>query len=121
MVQQLRFDRMIRGDVAQLGFLLADEMTYVHSNSRIDSKAEFLARLASEPDRYQRITRSELATRVLGKLGLINGVTELNLKKPDGLHGSRIRFTEVSLWDGEIWKLHAWQSTLILHKLQLAD
>ncbi|MGZ5365950.1 MAG: nuclear transport factor 2 family protein [Mycobacterium sp.] len=50
--EDARFAAMIRADTAALAGMLADDLLYVHSNSRTETKAQFLMAVGSQAIRY---------------------------------------------------------------------
>jgi len=113
-VQKRRFDLMIRGDCGELAKMLCDDLRYVHSRGKLDTKTQFLAKLAAEPGRYVHIHVLEQTQRIIDSVGLINGVVDLTLAVQGCQSASRIRFTEISRWERGAWRMLAWQSTLLL-------
>ena len=75
--EQKRFDAMVANDLAALGGILADELSYTHSTGVQQTKAEFLKDLESGKTRYQRITLVEQHLRLHGSIGIIDGVLRL--------------------------------------------
>jgi len=111
-VQKRRFDLMVRGDCGQLEKMLCEDMRYVHSQGKLDTKAQFLAKLAAEPHRYVNIHVLERSQLIIDSVGLISGVVDLTLAVQGCESTSRIRFTEISRWERGAWRMLAWQSTL---------
>jgi ketosteroid isomerase-like protein len=54
-LETARFSAMKEGDVAALKVLLDDDLIYVHSNGRIDGKAEYLETLRQGTIHYEAI------------------------------------------------------------------
>src|SRR2546427_9768879 len=59
-----RFEAMRRGDWAALDAALADELTYVHSTARLESKTEHIANLRAGKPHYRGIAPLERRARV---------------------------------------------------------
>jgi hypothetical protein len=53
--EQARFAAMIAGDLSALSQLLDDELVYVHSSGKVDSKSEYLETLRSGSIAYESI------------------------------------------------------------------
>lgn len=108
-----RFAAMLQNDLTALEALLADDLTYTHSSSKVESKAEFLESLRSGKLRYLAAERSDLAVRVYGDTAVVTGRAEMKVSSPGGELTLPVRFTEVWVRSGGAWKLTAWQSTRI--------
>lgn len=108
-----RFAAIVKADIAALNRLLADDLTYTHSNARIQTKAEFIADLKSGAYDYVSMTPSEsdYKVRVEGNMAVITGVAAVNVID----HGKdlkiKIRYINVHRNRGGQWQMVAWQST----------
>lgn len=109
-----RFAAMFQNDLTTLETLLADDLTYTHSSSKVESKAEFLESLRSGKLRYLAAERSDLAVRLYGDTAVVTGRAEMKVSSPGGELTLPVRFTEVWVRSGGAWKLAAWQSTRIV-------
>ena len=106
-----RVAAMISGDRAKLEAAFSDELRYVHSNGKVDTKASFVEALASGKSKYNSITyqQREFREPVPGML-LVNGrcTAQLGAKAPfNVLHLSFL--AAYRLEQGQ-WKFIAWQS-----------
>src|SRR5205807_3013363 len=68
-----RVDAMVRGDTAALRSLLADGLTYTHSDGAQQSKAELLQTIGSGALRYQSITHEGRVVRVRDRKSVVEG------------------------------------------------
>ena len=75
-----RFEAMRKGDWAALDAALADDLTYVHSTARLESKAEHVANLRAGKPHYRGIAPRERRARVHGGIGVVNGVSEMHVE-----------------------------------------
>src|SRR2546427_4514484 len=105
-----RFEAMRKGDWAALDAALADDLTYVHSTARLESKKEHMDNLRAGKPHYRGIAPRERRARVHGNIGVINGVSDM----PVGNAGKEQRFTIRYLAGyaktGDKWRVIAWQS-----------
>lgn len=108
-----RFAAMLQNDLTTLETLLADDLTYTHSNGLAESKAQFLESLRSGKLRYLAAERSDLAVRLHGDTAVVTGRAEMKVSSPGGKLELPVRFTEVWVRSGGAWRLTAWQSTRI--------
>ncbi len=106
-----RFEAMRKGDWAALDAALADDLTYVHSTARLESKKEHLANLSAGKPHYRGIAPRERRARVHGNVGLVNGVSEMHVDNAGKEQRFTIRYLAVYAKAGEQWRMLAWQST----------
>jgi len=106
-----RFEAMRKGDWAGLDAALADDLTYVHSTARLESKAEHVANLRAGKPHYRGIAPSERRARVHGGIGVINGVSEMHVENAGKEQRFTVRYLAVYAKSGEQWRMIAWQST----------
>ena len=112
--EQSRFEAQLRQDTAALRFLLADELTYFHSNGLAETKNDFIQSVGSGKIRYTTLTRTgETQQRAYGNTTLITGIViakgTINGKEFD----ISLRYTSVYRKQRKGWKLVAWQSTKV--------
>src|SRR5206468_3738656 len=69
-----RFEAMKKGDWAALDAALADDLIYVHSTARQESKAEHIANLRGGKPHYRGIAPRDRRARVAGSVGAVTGV-----------------------------------------------
>jgi hypothetical protein len=81
---------MRNGDWAAVDAALADDLTYVHSTARLESKAEHIANLRARKPHYRSIAPRERRARVHGSVGIVTGVSETRRARWQGaaLHRS---------------------------------
>jgi ketosteroid isomerase-like protein len=108
--QRARLDATIAKDEAALERLMADDLSYVHSSAKLESKAENIAAIVGS-GAYRKFELSDVVVRVEGDSAVITGKADITLGRPDGDMLLPVRFLDV--WvrrDGE-WRELAWQST----------
>ena len=106
-----RFEAMRKGDWAGLDAALADDLTYVHSTARLESKAEHVANLRAGKPHYRGIAPRERRARVHGGIGVVNGVSEMHVDNAGKEQHFTVRYLAVYAKSGEQWRMIAWQST----------
>ena len=106
-----RFEAMRREDWAGLEAALADDLTYVHSTARLESKAEHIANLRAGKPHYRGIAPRERTVRVHGGIGVVNGVSEMHVERDGKEQRFTVRYLAVYAKAGEQWRMIAWQST----------
>ena len=106
-----RFAAMVREDFAALDTLLAPDLTYIHSDGVLESRAQFLTTLRTRRLHYQAIEPSELQARTYDNMGIVTGRSHMRVKAGGELRAFEIRFTAVYRRAGHRWELVAWQAT----------
>lgn len=106
-----RISGLIHADRAALESVLADDLTYGHSDGRLQTKAELLAALSTGAVTYQSYDGPPPSVRIQENVALLSGIAELD---------ATARGTKVKLWlrylavyekrEG-VWRLTAYQST----------
>jgi ketosteroid isomerase-like protein len=108
-----RFDAMRKGDWAALDAALADDLVYVHSTARQETKAEHIANLRGGKPHYRGIAPRERKARVHGDVGVVNGVSEMHVERDGKEQRFTVRYLAVYAKAGAAWRMIAWQSTKI--------
>jgi ketosteroid isomerase-like protein len=108
-----RFEAMRKGDWAALDAVLADDLTYVHSTARLESKAEHVANLRAGKPHYRGIAPRERTARVHGNVGVVNGVSDMHVERDGKEQRFTVRYLAVYAKAGENWRMIAWQSTRV--------
>jgi len=89
-----RYKAMTERDVPTLEKMLADELVYIHSSSRRQSKSEHLSDLKAGRANYNKIDVKEQVPSIYGNVGIIQGIAEFTI---GGAHESKftLRYTSV--------------------------
>src|SRR4051812_48466830 len=108
-----RFAAMIKVDEAALNRLLADELTYTHSNANMQTKAQFIGDLKSGAIKYVSVQPSEgdWNVRIFGNLAIVGGVAAVNVIDHGNNLKFKIRYTTDHVNRGGSWQMVNWQST----------
>ncbi len=108
-----RFEAMRKEDWPALEAVLADDLVYVHSTARVESKAEHAGNLEAGKPHYRGIAPRDRKVRVLGDVGLVNGVSEMHVENAGKEQRFTIRYLAVYAKSGGRWRMTAWQSTKV--------
>jgi len=108
-----RFEAMRRGDWPGLEATLADDLTYVHSTARLESKTEHVANLRAGKPHYRGIAPRDRQVRVHGSVGVVNGVSEMHVERDGKEQRFTVRYLAVYAKSGQNWHMIAWQSTRV--------
>ena len=106
-----RFEAMRKEDWPALDAALADDLTYVHSTARLESKAEHIANLRAGKPHYRGIAPRDRKARVRGEVGIVNGVSDMHVERDGKENRFTVRYVAVYAKTGADWRMIAWQST----------
>lgn len=108
---QARLAAMMAGDGAALAALMSDELRFVHSDGRIESKAEYVKNLMAGDTEYAEAKTSEVqALEPARDVVILIGAQQM--RKRLGPTWSEIRLRYMAVWRNEngAWRMFAWQS-----------
>jgi ketosteroid isomerase-like protein len=108
-----RFEAMRKANWPALEAALADELTYVHSTARLESKAEHVGNLRAGKPHYRGIAPRDRKVRVHGTVGVVNGVSEMHVENAGKEQRFTVRYLAVYTKGGNAWRMIAWQSTRV--------
>jgi ketosteroid isomerase-like protein len=108
--QRARLDATIAKDQVALERLMAEDLTYVHSSAKLESRAENIAAVVGS-GAYKSFDLRGVAVRVEGDTAVITGEADIVIGRPDGDIMLPMRFTDVWARRDGAWREIAWQST----------
>jgi len=106
-----RFQAMVKQDWPALDAALADDLVYVHSTARVESKAEHVVNLKAGKPHYRGASPRERKVRVKGDVAIVNGVSDMHVENAGKEQRFTIRYLAVYARAGQAWRMTAWQST----------
>jgi ketosteroid isomerase-like protein len=109
--QDRRIAATIAGDVAALGAMMTDDLTYTHSSGVEESKAEFLEGLKNGKYLYREITPRGRKVRVHGGAAIVSGPAHIVIEPAGKRTELELYFTELYVKEGDHWRMALWQST----------
>jgi hypothetical protein len=111
--EKARFAAMVKADRAALEQLLAEDLTYTHTNAMFESKPQFLKSVTSGAIDYVSIApnESDWKVRIEGNLAIVNGTAAINVIDKGNDLKFRARFTTVHRNQGGRWLLASWHAT----------
>ena len=109
--QRRRFDAVVGHDYAVLDQLFADDLTYVHTSARLETKPEFIAALREDRIFFKAIDTEDVRIRLYTDVGLITGIARITLRGREQDTVLRVRFQDVWARTGGRWREVAWQTT----------
>ena len=108
-----RFEAMRKQDWSALDAALADDLTYVHSTARVETKAEHIGNLKAGKPNYRGIAPRDRKARVNGNVCIVNGVSEMHVENGGKEQKFTVRYLAVYTKTGNDWRMTAWQSTRV--------
>lgn len=109
---QARIAAMVAGDAAALGALLSDELLFVHSDGRIESKADYVKNLLAGDTQYADARSTVLETQQPVGADLVILIGAQEMRKRLGPTWSEVKLRYLAVWrrEGTAWRLVTWQS-----------
>ena len=106
-----RMRAMVAGDVDTLGRILADDLTYVHTSSAVDTKASMLESIGNGNLNYRKMAARNVMVRACGDAAIVNGEADVEVTSGGNDLTFSLRFTDVYVNGDAGWQMVAWQST----------
>ena len=106
-----RLTAMMAGDGDALAQLMSDQLRFVHSDGRVESKADYVKNLMAGDTAYADAKTAELETmQISNDVVVVLGVQEM--RKRLGPAWSDIKLRYLAVWRNEngVWRMVAWQS-----------
>ena len=104
-----RIEAMVKGDVATLEEILADDLIYTHTTARLDTKASFIDAIKTGRSNYRSVDTSGVEVRDLGDTAVVTGHAKFHV----GENKFEARFIDVYAKRNGAWQMVAWQSTRV--------
>jgi hypothetical protein len=108
---QARLAAMMAGDGPALGRLMSDQLRFVHSDGRIESKTEYIKNMLAGDTAYADAKTSDVETLQPARdVVILIGVQDM--RKKLGPTWSEIKLRYMAVWRNEAgtWRMFAWQS-----------
>ena len=108
---QARLAAMMAGDAGALGRLMSDELRFVHSDGRIESKADYVKNMLAGDTAYADAKTSGIEVlQPSADVVILIGAQEM--RKRLGPTWSEVKLRFMSIWRNErgTWRMYAWQS-----------
>ena len=108
-----RFQAMIQIDTVSLNRILADNLTYTHTNSWLQTKEELIASLESRELNYKSAIINDMVVRAYETSAVVTGTATMKVESHEQEYNLQIRFIDVYVKKNANWQMVAWQSTCI--------
>ena len=108
-----RFQAMIEVDTVILDSILADELTYTHTNGWLQTKEELMSTLESGELNYTSAITNDVVVRTYETSAVVTGTALMKVESQEKEYNLRISFIDVYVKKNGSWQMVAWQSTRI--------
>ncbi|MDB5242309.1 MAG: hypothetical protein JWP57_2934 [Spirosoma sp.] len=108
--ERQRFEAQVSKNYDVLDKVLANDLTYTHSNGNRDSKQSYIQSIRDGKSKYDAIDVEEMKVRVYGNTAVINGVCMVKAINNGETANTHLRYTDVYVRKGNQWQMVAWQS-----------
>jgi ketosteroid isomerase-like protein len=116
-----RSQALVGADAVALGELFSDELVWVHSSARVETKEAFLRTLSSGATRYLCIDLEDQVVRLNGNVAVVTGLARMRAEIRGTEKALQNRYTAVWLDERGTWRMIAWQSTAVQAAQPAAD
>jgi hypothetical protein len=107
-----RFRAMVEGNGQQLDVLLSDNVIYVHTNGKRESKQQFIDAITAGRRRYRQIEiQSQDVLPVGRETCVVTGRALIEMEANSGALLFPIAYTAIQAQEDGKWRLIAWQAT----------
>jgi len=101
----------VAGDESTLGQVLADDLTYTHSNGDTDNKAAFINNLKTGARKYHKLDHESMDVRLYGNTAILTATAQVETSQKGGSPApAHLRFIHVWVMQSGRWQLVAHQS-----------
>jgi ketosteroid isomerase-like protein len=112
--EDARFAAMLRADTAALADMLADDLLYVHTTARVETKAQFVTAVGSGAIQYLSFVPMERrVTLIAPGAALVTGRAKARVIVAGPPTDSEVRYIAVYTRLDDQWQLRGWQTTRI--------
>jgi Domain of unknown function (DUF4440) len=85
--------------------MMTDDLTFMHANAAVETKAEFLDALKTGRYKYQSLTDEERRVRVHGDTGIVSGTCRILVTASGKDIDIRVAFTELWVKERGAWRM----------------
>src|SRR5215467_4566440 len=101
----------VAGDEAALRQVLADDLSYTHSNGDTDTKTAFIGNLQTGARKYHKLDHESMDVRLYGNTAILIATAQVATSQKGGsVAPAHLRFIHVWVWQNGRWQLVAHQS-----------
>ncbi|RZF25908.1 MULTISPECIES: nuclear transport factor 2 family protein [unclassified Paraburkholderia] len=111
-LERERFRAMVDGDGQSLDTLLADNVSYVHTNGKRETKRQFIDGIVAGRRRYRQIEVQSQDVLPAGReTYVVTGRALIEMEANNGALLFPIAYTAIHTHEDGQWRLIAWQAT----------
>lgn len=110
-LEERRWTAVFDADVGTLKELYSPDITYTHTDGRLESRDGYLAALESGIVRYTAAPRTNVRGQDYGSTVVLTGRLELEMEVRDSLLLKAMQFTAVWARTTGQWQLIAWHAS----------
>jgi ketosteroid isomerase-like protein len=111
-LERERFRAMVDGDGASLDALLAENVSYVHTNGKRETKRQFIDGITAGRRRYRQIEVQSQEVLLAGReTCVVTGRALIEMEANNGALLFPIAYTAIHIQEDGQWRLIAWQAT----------
>jgi hypothetical protein len=111
-LERERFRAMVDGDGPSLDTLLGDNLSYVHTNGKRETKRQFIDGITAGRRRYRQIeVQSQEVLPVGRETCVVTGRALIEMEANNGALLFPIAYTAIHSCENGQWRLIAWQAT----------
>ncbi len=105
-MERARTDAILAADGVAMGKIFSDDLVYIHSSGRLDTKTSYIDGLVSGKSSYKAFAFSNVKVRAYGDCAVVSGDAIIDATK------SRLdlRFTNVWVRSDGVWRNVHWHS-----------
>jgi hypothetical protein len=111
-LERERFRAMVEGDGPSLDALLSDNVIFVHTNGKRETKQQFIDAITAGRRRYRQIEiQSQDVLPVGREAWVVSGRVLIEMEANNGALLFPIAYTAIQTQEDGQWRLLAWQAT----------
>ncbi|MBN3811175.1 nuclear transport factor 2 family protein [Paraburkholderia sp. Ac-20347] len=111
-LERERFRAMVDGDGSSLDQLLSDNVFFVHTNGKRETKQQFIDAITAGRRRYRQIEiQSQDVLPVGNETCVVSGRVLIEMEANNGALLFPIAYTAIQTQEDGHWRLLAWQAT----------
>ena len=110
-LEDRRWAAQIGADIGELESLLADELSYTHSNGLVDTKGSYLSAIEKQVFDYQSEKRTEVLATIVDSTAMVTGRVEMDVVAGGRQVHLDSRYSAIWVQRDGAWQFLCWQST----------
>jgi hypothetical protein len=111
-LERRRADALVREDIGALATLLAEDLSYTHSDGRRDTKESFLGLIAAPAMRYLGVDYSNQEVIDCGETVVVRGMARIRLvREPGEVLDYPVLYLDIWTRRDGRWQTVGWQAT----------